>query len=540
MDLHSLQINSGIQPDHKQSSLLNFENRYPGNFFDGIRDLAEKVAVGDLPTYTFLCGKPGSGKCLGRGTLVVLYDGTLRAVEDIRIGDMLLGPDSMPRCVLGITSGVGNLYEVSQRRGVSYIVNEEHVLCLQKRHGRKSFAEEIQIPVKDFLKISAYKKSSLLGYRVAVDFGEKALAIDSYFLGLWLGDGDQNRLAITKPDKEIIFYIHDYAQKLGLAVSKYQYKEDQCPTWRIRAVRRGYSNKLKDAFNDLGLFYNKHIPHEYLCSSLQQRRELLAGLIDSDGHIDGQCCCIVQKRKELTFQIQYLCNSLGLRCYITKKVMMGRDYWVASITGRLCDIPMRVERKKVISFSGNHDHRVTAIKIKAIGTGEYFGFETDRDHRFLLSDFTVTHNSHALVGMFRARAFIDDGLIGGDHGLYIPFANLTTEIISTFSDGGSMRISLAKYLSVQYLFLDDISRGEKITDPSRMESQMLRDILLDRWENNRHLICTCNYDPAGLQRMIKNVFGEYVHSRVMGSSLFIEFPDKDFRKEQGEKNEHVR
>ncbi len=146
--------------------------------------------------------------------------------------------------------------------------------------------------------------------------------------------------------------------------------------------------------------------------------------------------------------------------------------------------------------------------------------------------------THLLVGLYRARAFVDDGLIGGDYGLYIPFANLTTEIISTFSDGGSMRISLAKYLPVQYLFLDDISRGEKITDPSRMESQMLRDILLDRWENNRHLICTCNYDPAGLQRMIKNVFGEYVHSRVMGSSLFIEFPDKDFRKEQGEKNVH--
>lgn len=140
--------------------------------------------------------------------------------------------------------------------------------------------------------------------------------------------------------------------------------------------------------------------------------------------------------------------------------------------------------------------------------------------------------SHFLVGCFRSRVLADDGVMGAEHALYIPFNTMVTEIISGFAESHSTRMGLAQYLPVKYLFVDDISRGERTINPDKMEGQMFRDLLLDRWENSRHLICTSNYDPVTLRRMLRTTFGEYVLSRVEGSSIFVSFPEKDWRKEK--------
>jgi DNA replication protein DnaC len=139
--------------------------------------------------------------------------------------------------------------------------------------------------------------------------------------------------------------------------------------------------------------------------------------------------------------------------------------------------------------------------------------------------------THSLIGIFRSKVMQDQGVMGADHSLYLPFATLITEIISSFSDTPSTRTSLSKYLAVKYLFIDDISRGERTVDPARIEGQVFRDLMLDRYENEKFLVCTSNYDKKELLRMISGVFGAYIHSRVSSSSIFLEFPVGDFRKE---------
>lgn len=138
--------------------------------------------------------------------------------------------------------------------------------------------------------------------------------------------------------------------------------------------------------------------------------------------------------------------------------------------------------------------------------------------------------THFLVGLFRSKAMQDQGVIGAAHALYLPFNVLITEIISSFKEVSSTRVALSKYLSVKYFFIDDISRGERTIDPEKIEGQVFRDILLDRYENKKHLICTSNYTKQELLRMLKGVFGDYVLSRVESSSVFIQFNTKDFRK----------
>ena len=73
----------------------------------------------------------GLGKCLGKGTPVLMYDGSVVPVEDIKDGDLVMGPDSSPRTVCGTTRGKSTLYRIIPIKGDPYVVNEEHILSLK-------------------------------------------------------------------------------------------------------------------------------------------------------------------------------------------------------------------------------------------------------------------------------------------------------------------------------------------------------------------------------------------------------------------------
>ena len=79
----------------------------------------KKRAVLMLPT--------GSGKCLGKGTKLLMADGSVKPVESVVVGDPLMGPDGNGRTVLSLASGTDRLYRVSSKSGDSYIVNSVHV-----------------------------------------------------------------------------------------------------------------------------------------------------------------------------------------------------------------------------------------------------------------------------------------------------------------------------------------------------------------------------------------------------------------------------
>ena len=66
----------------------------------------------------------GSGKCLGKGTLVKMYDNTVKRVEDIKVGDYLLGPDRTPRIVMSLAHGKELMYKVILSDGSNFICNK--------------------------------------------------------------------------------------------------------------------------------------------------------------------------------------------------------------------------------------------------------------------------------------------------------------------------------------------------------------------------------------------------------------------------------
>lgn len=86
------------------------------------RDIIQREAIKtwlDTGRWGTLCLAPGYGKCLGKDTPVLMYDGTVKKVQDIKRGDVLMGDDSTPRNVLSTIQGQSKLHRITPVKGDS-------------------------------------------------------------------------------------------------------------------------------------------------------------------------------------------------------------------------------------------------------------------------------------------------------------------------------------------------------------------------------------------------------------------------------------
>ena len=264
--------------------------------------------------------------CLGKDVKVLMFDGSTKLSQEICAGDVLMGPDSCPRNVLKIDSGISNLYEVSPKKGEKWICNDEHIFTVHDQYITRSMrlynsektSDIVDKHIKEILKFQ--KNNGEIGHlklvRTGVEFKEKDLPIDPYLLGLWLAEGTKHKgnpyFSICKQDSDIIDYLLSYPLPKGIEC---KIKDDSENCVQVRFVGDGSKNIFREEFkkciDELG---NVFIPQNYLINSMKNRLRLLAGLIDGDGYkkSDGCCFSISTKWESLGEGIVYLVRSLGL------------------------------------------------------------------------------------------------------------------------------------------------------------------------------------------------------------------------------------
>jgi hypothetical protein len=383
-----------------------------------------------------LLGEIGSGKCLGLGTLVMKYDGRAIPVEKVQTGDLLMGPDSLPRKVLGTTRGVGPLFRIIPTKGDPWECNDAHILTLVHTMSDDIF----DIPLQEYISTRRLRRKLSKGGRLThpkeefkqftpeagINFSPTfPPKLDPYFLGLWYGDGTKEvtncglaGVSVTTGDSEIVSYLESFAESYGLWLN-IDCEREGCATYRITTGCTGGKpnpvlDLLREAYRD-GIY----LPPEVLYGSREVREAFLAGFFDSDGSLSNGVYDFIQKRRPWSDGVCFVARSLGFRAVMTPEYKSSRRgekgdlYWRVCLSGDFSTLPLLLPRKKATPRATQRRNRkldvesgyrrmphVTrnGIKVEPLGEGYYAGFELDGDGRFLLGDFTVTHNtSCALV-----------------------------------------------------------------------------------------------------------------------------------------------
>ena len=381
-------------------------------------------------------------------TPVLMWSGKIKTAENIKVGDVVIGDDGLPRTVINTVTGTSPLYKVKQSYGDDYGISCEHILtlkfcghceiqwrenqgkkgcwfmawydrktktCKSKKIGvLKSRPKEqaydmmvklrdtinqnpiIDIHVKDYLNLPITKRRLMFGVKLntPIKWNYQEVCFDPRMLGMWLGDGGKDTIVFTNQDSELIEYCRKWAEKQGGALTTYN-----------DGLHHGISScQFTQVLKDCGIYNNKHIPKEYLFNSEQVRLQVLAGLIDTYGSVekDGRTIRITQSEyhKKIIIDTQFLAQSLGFRATLRSKktswkynkIIKTRKVLVLTISGYgIEQIPTLLHRKRCSTPKGT-DMTCYSIEVIENGIGRFCGFEVDQNNRFLLGDFTITHN----------------------------------------------------------------------------------------------------------------------------------------------------
>lgn len=250
----------------------------------------------------------GSGKCFAYNTPILMYDGSIKRVQDVKVGDLVMGDDNTHRTVQSLGRGIQEMYEINiPCTGDNFICNKDHILCL-----RDNSNNIIHIEVGNYIKLSNEKRLSLKIYHSMIDFDKK-------------------------------YFRH-------LDISPYEY---------------GKSITIK----------TKEIPQKYKIQSFINRINLLEGIFENfcAKPYYKECKNIylhskINDNPKLKDDILFIIKSLGYKYYL-------------------------LDSKFILIERTSRKYNEYNFDVVCIGRGNYYGFTVDKNHRFVLGNFIVTHNT---------------------------------------------------------------------------------------------------------------------------------------------------
>jgi phage terminase large subunit-like protein len=328
----------------------------------------------------------------------------------LKRGDFVFGPDGTPKMVEAVTPHYkGPCYELrfsSQETIIAHANHEwetDRTWYTGKKHG-----ERRPMPLVTSHQISQTLRMTGRGDLVhgikafpGIWFNEDCdlkTPLDFYTFGVWLGDGQSAGAKIYTADQEVVDAIIEKGVPIKKSSDKYGY-----------SLSNGYFKPrgiVKSALRKMGVLNNKRIPDSYFLASPGNRLELLAGIVDSDGHVtkNGQCE-ITLTSKRLADDVYALISVCGYKATIkeSEAKIDGRyispRYRIQFFPGT--ELPLRVNRKRERLIDADRKRSNTRKINKCEFVGERLVNCIQVDGGFYLAGRSMikTHNSTYMAGL---------------------------------------------------------------------------------------------------------------------------------------------
>lgn len=419
------------------------ESRASDNIRDLIKELKEEPEVGcplQGDIFNTICrgGRKGKlylrsagtsvGKAAPNYTKIPTSNGWT-TVGEIKVGDYLFDRHGKPTKVLAVypQKEKKQIYKVYFKSGRVAECCNEHLWSYYSNLNDKNPNKLITSTLQEIIDNPKGLKNNKGAYRWSipvcepVQYSEKKLPIKPYIMGLILGDGsfrykESNKsFSFSSNDEELVKSI-----AINMGYNSYKKYKGNDYSWYFESNFKNHKNVwVEDILKDYPELWNKKsedkfIPKEFLYGSVEQRFDLLAGLLDTDGSIDKKGSInFTTISLALRDNVIELCESLGMTCSFlvdkrTEKYTTGECYRIdikANLESKKRMFKLKRKIELVYEYLNNNKRkerkdRDSIIKIEA--TGKYTDmtcfYVDNEEHLFLMNNFITTHNTRQMVG----------------------------------------------------------------------------------------------------------------------------------------------
>jgi superfamily II DNA or RNA helicase len=342
--------NNTNYPDDLHTVLSNFNNisvennsTYSKNLFDYQKNVFNYMTKTNQRGI-LLYHSVGSGKCMAVDTPVMMFDGSIKKIQDVVIGDKLMGDDSNERNVLSLASGIDDMYDVWYGKQ-KYTVNKEHILCLKSTTGNNI----VQIPIKYFVKLPEEIQNNLLGFKSKINFPEQPVSNSPFSIGA--------------------LYV------VGKIILRNEY------LYNTSMIRKEVLAGIISARGSL-IKYKRFDAYSIIISRDKTVKKNVLFLINTLG-------LFYKIKKYEKFEVRNGNNNINVKYF--KIIVYGAE--LETIHDQTIFSHREIKTNPLSTVDG------FKIKVKFAYMGNYYGFCIDNNRKYVLEDCTVTHNTMTSVSI---------------------------------------------------------------------------------------------------------------------------------------------
>lgn len=386
----------------------------------------ENAVREDVYVKIFLTSPSGGGKALTLDSDLMTPTGSIK-MKDVKVGDMILGTDGEGHRVLGVyPQGKKECYRVTFSDGSHVDCSKDHLWTVRKRGNGDSF---VTLTLNELLQNGIYNNGWVyfIPMTKPVQYHAQEQKIDPYVMGVLISDGSLtvSHAMFTNTELDVVNRVESKLDN-DCELHCYQQK-DRIPDYAICDINCNvnHENKVVSYLKELGLIgcksCDKFIPDNYKYGSIEQRIELLRGLIDTDGSVYGlnksnkSSVEFSTTSYQLALDVKFVIESLGGTAKIKERQTRYTDKngdksrWFKSYRLYI-KMPIDiVPFSSVKHYSSGYKPQTNAYRsirsVDYIGELECQCITVDADNSlFLTNNFIATHNTFSSLRLATGMA----------------------------------------------------------------------------------------------------------------------------------------